>query len=60
MALNVPPDTSEPEENRTNIMTEYVTQRGLQIAIVLNELLARRICPGSNIEPAAVCVVVRF
>ena len=55
-----PPDTSEPGENRTNIMTKYVTQRGLQIAIVLNELLAQRICPGSNLEPAAVCVVEGF
>jgi len=37
-------------------MTKYVKQRGLQIVIVLNELLTQRIFPGSNLEPAALCV----
>ena len=35
-------------------MTKYVTQGGLQIATVLNDLLTQRICPSSNLEPAAV------
>jgi malate synthase len=35
-------------------MTQRVAQGGLQVAIVLNELLTQRLCPGTGLEPAAV------
>ncbi len=34
-------------------MTQRILQGGLQVATVLNDLLAQRICPGTRLDPAA-------